>query len=191
MLDITSRPSAASPDLIGKPLYENCHTSFEPRAGSGGKPQRFCSTDCRRAFNNAQRAPTPPTCIAPNPPAVPDSPQPKPAPAPIGEDRCWVVPFQPRIECSATHDDEVEIEQISSIHSDENVRIHVARSNAVRLARNILFAAGFKSVLIATLDGVGGYSDVEDGDLPEPLAKRGRCEPDRNIGLTGRKPNTP
>jgi hypothetical protein len=36
------------------------------------------------------------------------------------------------------------------------------RSNAVRLARCILWAAGFKSVLIATGDGSGGYCDVED-----------------------------
>ena len=31
-----------------------CELSFEPRA-SGGKPQRFCSTLCRRAFDTASR----------------------------------------------------------------------------------------------------------------------------------------
>ena len=51
-------------------------------------------------------------------------------------------------------------------HEDENIR-NVARSNAVRLARCIPWAAGFKSVLIATGDGGGGYSDIEDGSLPE------------------------
>jgi len=30
--------------------------------------------------------------------------------------------------------------------------------------------SGFKSVLIATGDESGGYSDVEDGDLPEHFA---------------------
>jgi hypothetical protein len=94
-------------------------------------------------------------------------PKPKAAPGAIGEDYCWVVPFQPRIECSQTNDDEIEIEQISPVHDDENIRICVARSNAVRLARCILWAAGFKSALIATGDGGGGYRDVEDGDLPE------------------------
>jgi hypothetical protein len=44
--------------------------------------------------------------------------------------------------------------------------VFVTRGNAVQLARNILFAAGFKGVLIATCVG-GGYADVEDGDLPE------------------------
>jgi hypothetical protein len=42
----------------------------------------------------------------------------------------------------------------------------------VRLARCILWAAGFKSVLIATGDGGGGYRDIEDGDLPEHFAGR-------------------
>ncbi len=31
-----------------------CNTEFEPRA-SGGKPQRFCSPPCRRAFDTACR----------------------------------------------------------------------------------------------------------------------------------------
>jgi hypothetical protein len=119
-----------------------------------------------------QRGQRNPTSIAQNLPAVLDRPKLKDAPAAISEDYCWVVPFQPRIECSLTNDDEIEIEQISPIHEDENIRIHVARSNAVRLARCILWAAGFKSVLIATGDGGGGYSDVEDGDLPEHFAGR-------------------
>jgi hypothetical protein len=97
---------------------------------------------------------------------------PKDEPADTAEDICWVVPFQPRIECWATNEDEIEIEQISPIHEDENIRIDVARSNAVRLARCILWAAGFNSVLIATSDGGGGYRDVEDGDLPEHFAGR-------------------
>lgn len=39
---------------------EQCGGSFEPRAGSGGKPQRFCSKTCRAAFhaNASQRSPT-------------------------------------------------------------------------------------------------------------------------------------
>jgi hypothetical protein len=85
-----------------------------------------------------------------------------------GRAMSWGIPSQDRIECSATNDDEIEIEQISPVHPDENVRIHVARSNAVRLARSVLFAAGFKSVLIATADG-GGLCDLEDGAVPEKL----------------------
>ena len=57
-------------------------------------------------------------------------------------DYCWAVPSQARIECWATNEDEIESEQISPVHEDENIRIDVARSNAVRLARRILWAAG-------------------------------------------------
>src|SRR4051812_3423998 len=33
---------------------EHCGDAFKPRTGSGGKPQKFCSIDCRVAFH-AQR----------------------------------------------------------------------------------------------------------------------------------------
>jgi hypothetical protein len=190
MLDTTSRVDPASLFDGSKPLCDQCGKPFEPRSGSGGKPQRFCSSECRTAFHNEpQRGQRNPTCIAQNLPAVlgasaatgrppepVEPPTPEPAPEPAGEDDsadyCWAVPSQASIECSLTNDDEIEIEQISPIHEDENIRIDVARSNAVRLARCILWAAGFKSVLIATGDGGGGYRDVEDGDLPEHFAGR-------------------
>ena len=44
--------------------------------------------------------------------------------------------------------------------------IIVSRSNAVRLARCILWAAGFPNVHIATFVK-GGFQDVEDGNLAE------------------------
>jgi hypothetical protein len=34
-------------------VCEHCQKTFEPRAGSGGKPQRFCSEKCRKAFHKA------------------------------------------------------------------------------------------------------------------------------------------
>jgi hypothetical protein len=37
---------------------EQCGGSFAPRQ-SGGKPQRFCSSECRSGFHNAERAPPP------------------------------------------------------------------------------------------------------------------------------------
>jgi hypothetical protein len=146
MLDTTSRVDPASFFDDNKPLCDQCGEPFEPRSGSGGKPQRFCSSECRTAFHNEpQRGQRSPTCIAQNLPAVLDQPKLKDAPAAIGEDYCWVVPFQPRIECSLANDDEIEIEQISPIHEDENTRIHVARSNAVRLARCILGSPNSKA----------------------------------------------
>ena len=35
-------------------VCEHCHEPFTPRAA--GKAQRFCSADCRVAFNNSQRS---------------------------------------------------------------------------------------------------------------------------------------
>ena len=56
---------------------EQCGNPFEPRKGSGGKPQRFCSTDCR-ITSNAQRSQRSPTCDAPiEPAAVIPLPQPE------------------------------------------------------------------------------------------------------------------
>ena len=172
MLDTTSRVDPASLFDDNKPLCDQCGEPFEPRTGNGGKPQRFCNSECRIAFHNEpQRGQRSPTCIAPSLPAPLEEPKPKDASAATGEDDsadyCWAVPSQTRIECSQTNDDEIEIEQISPVHEDENIRIDVARSNAVRLARCILWAAGFKSVLIATGDGGGGYTDIKDGNLPE------------------------
>jgi hypothetical protein len=45
------------------PTCEHCKGPFERREGSGGRPQRFCSPACRRAFHaNSSNVPTsPPT----------------------------------------------------------------------------------------------------------------------------------
>lgn len=38
-------------DMTEPKTCDQCGTPFEPRNGSGGKPQRFCSTECRLAFH--------------------------------------------------------------------------------------------------------------------------------------------
>lgn len=88
MLDTIARVDPAS-FFDDKPLCEHCRTPFEPRSGKGGKPQRFCSQECRRAFHSEsepQRGPTPPTPIAENSPAVPEQPEPIAAPAATAKD---------------------------------------------------------------------------------------------------------
>ena len=45
-------PVAAPPDTTP---CEQCDKPFAPRAGGGGKPQRFCSTQCRTSFNSQNR----------------------------------------------------------------------------------------------------------------------------------------
>jgi hypothetical protein len=147
------------------PKCEHCGNPFQPRKRSGGKPQKYCSEECRRAYkpNAGQCEPTPAQRET-----LPVPPEPKPAPEPPSDDIGWYwsLPYQARIEVARTTADEIEIEEHSPVHPDENSRIIIARSNAVRLARCILFAAGFQSVLIARR-GKGGYSDLEDGSLPE------------------------
>jgi hypothetical protein len=51
-------------------------------------------------------------------------------------------------------------------------KVGPAIPTAPRLARSILWAAGFKGPLIATYDSGGGYCDAEDGELPEHFAGR-------------------
>jgi hypothetical protein len=69
---------------------EQCGKPFTPRTGSGGKPQRFCSPECRMAFhaeNKPQRSQRGPTCDdAANLPSVIARPAPESARAPTPED---------------------------------------------------------------------------------------------------------
>jgi hypothetical protein len=138
---------------------EQCGEPIPAKDRQHGSPQRFCGSKCRKAFHKA--SPNSET-LRTNLPAVIE-PKPK---SEDGGGLCWAVPHQRRIECWATNDDEIEIEEYSERGESDNVRICVARCNAVRLARSILYATGFKGVLIAT-GAKGGYCDVEDGGLPE------------------------
>jgi hypothetical protein len=90
------------------------------------------------------------------------------APADDEKDLCWCIPHQARIECSmTTTEGELEIWQEGQHGPEEDSRIHVARGSAVRLARNILYAAGFKSIGIYAYVKGGGCVDLEDGDTPD------------------------
>jgi hypothetical protein len=56
----TVSPAETAPDTV---LCEHCNSPFTRRTGNGGKPQRFCSPQCRHAFH-AQREQRSPTCSA-------------------------------------------------------------------------------------------------------------------------------
>jgi hypothetical protein len=62
---MTSQPVAedATPNAPA-PLCERCDQPFTGRKGTGGKPQRFCSPECRTAFHSdsGQRDQRSPTC---------------------------------------------------------------------------------------------------------------------------------
>lgn len=67
----------------GDQVCPQCERTFTPRAGNGGKPQRFCSAECRRAFhanNPAPKTPTPPNDPTPAPTLLMDLPTSEPSP---------------------------------------------------------------------------------------------------------------
>jgi hypothetical protein len=85
-----------APGVVLKPGHnsracEQCGGKFSPRAGSGGKPQKFCSPQCRTAFHAAQPnvSQRSPTCSAQTrlPAVIP--PAKKDEPADAGKDFDW------------------------------------------------------------------------------------------------------
>jgi hypothetical protein len=69
----------AAPDATDT-RCEQCSQPFTRRKASGGKPQRFCSPECRTVFHseNRQRGQRSPTCsAAPEPAATPIAEPPK------------------------------------------------------------------------------------------------------------------
>ena len=89
MEDVTTIAATRKPDISKS--CEQCGQAFDPRSGSGGKPQRFCSIDCRICFHrNAQRGQRSPTCNASAQlPAVLSAETPENAPGDTAEDFDW------------------------------------------------------------------------------------------------------
>ena len=167
--DADAQAGTAGPKALTSARIEcrHCVELFEPRQRSGGKPQQFCSSACRFAFHQrGQRDELGPTCNSPS--AEPSTathfdPQNEPA-----EQHCWSIEPQAEVCVLAVNDGSIEIEQKSPMGKDDDQRIFVAAQNAVRLARMILFAAGFKNIVIATGMG-GGFVDIEDGYEPHKV----------------------
>lgn len=102
MLDRTTELPIETENLK---ICERCGSEFTARQGSGGKPQRFCSTDCRQAFHatartagmcdpaddlDSQRSQRAPTCSGSAlVPAVIPRPESENAPAGNSEDFDW------------------------------------------------------------------------------------------------------
>jgi hypothetical protein len=83
------------------------------------------------------------------------------------EPTSWGIERQLEIIVRSCTDGSINIEQEGdhgSAHEDGGI-VMVAQSNAVALARRILWAAGFKGILISKTTG-GGYEDLNDGDTP-------------------------
>lgn len=158
-------PKPPTLELTGNPTCDHCGQPFTRRAGSGGKPQRFCGAECRKAHNagaTTQRTPTA---------SKSTSAEPKQRPAAVrtsGAPYQCSIPHQLAIHLREVADGGIEITQEDS-RGDEVSRIDVSAQNAVALARLILFTAGFVAINISTYDG--GWIDISDGDLAENFYK--------------------
>lgn len=143
-----------------------CVGLFEPRHGSGGKPQQFCSSACRFAFHQRrQRGELRPTCDSAEPSAAAVHNQNEPP-----EQQSWSIEPQAEVSVLAAKGGSIEIEQKSPMGKDDDQRIFITAPNAVRLARMIMLAAGFKNIVIAT-DFGGGFVDIEDGYNPHKVGE--------------------
>lgn len=156
-----------STSSVAEPSCDQCGNEFKPRHGSGGKPQRFCSTKCRLAFHSeGQRPQHAPTCDtvteeirATTPEATAKPIMHEPWQGRI--DRQYSIEIAGVNNCGSI---DVHIEQEGQHgYGEESAVVIVSASNAVRFARMVLWAAGFKAVTIAAMPRPGQYLDIEDG----------------------------
>lgn len=167
--DVDAQAGTAGKEVLAAARIEckHCGKLYEPRRRSGGKPQRFCSSACRFAFHQrGQRDELGPTCNSPSAESsAATQVDPKNEPA---KEHCWSIEPQAEVRVWAVNDGSIEIEQKSPMGEEDDQRIFVAAPNAVRLARMILYAAGFDNIVIATGNG-GGFVDIEDGYGPNKV----------------------
>lgn len=116
---------------------EHCGGDFVPRTGSGGKPQRFCSPDCRTAFHERQRSQQGPTCVSETQPkaiAVQPAQINEPAATPDDDAFKWnddstILPEQQAIAVYFNRAGDLVIRQERSWDRDEDSFVFVARDS--------------------------------------------------------------
>jgi hypothetical protein len=143
-LDVEIRPSS---------MCDNCGQPFEPRSGSGGKPQRFCSTGCRQAHhadkanvaNVGQRGEAQTTL-----PVVVPQPEPESALAEPVEDFSWrdddsvVLPQQEATAVYVNRDNDLVIRQ--QRWPEDDVFIYIQNANVMTFIDKLCDVAGIPSV---------------------------------------------
>jgi len=165
--------AAIVPLLDSAPACENCGNPFEPRKGSGGKPQRFCSHECWQAyhasdkpnvFQCAQRA-TLETPIAAT--AQPKTENDAPAVTPADEedfhwtdDESIVLREQPATAIYINRDGSIAIRQERMWNEDEDSFVFVRPQNAIAFAKQFLKVAGYGDVEFSQHAG-GGFVDLK------------------------------
>lgn len=130
-------------DTEPKATCEHCGNPFEPRKGSGGKPQRFCNAECRQAFHanaqHSQRSPTYDTA-RPLPAGLQPAARPEPEPyfwAAQEVADCLVVPSQPATAVYWNDRGDIVIRQERRDYDDDSF-VFVTPANARALAAALI-----------------------------------------------------
>ena len=176
-------------DGASDPACEHCSEPFAPRKCKGGKPQRFCSPECRTAHGNANRSTgehSPVDELGRGADLLANAFELKPtSPAARPIEAVKESPWQGRIDRqyatqivgveNGCHLD-VHIEQEGQHGSDDEMaRIIVSSANVVRFAKMVLWAAGFKAVGIHACVK-GGNVDVEIGAEADQFEWHDECD---------------
>lgn len=158
----------ALPPAVETKLCRECEKPFTPRSGSGGKPQVYCSDECKKLYdkrrgtynpNAAQRGEASVGVVAAQ--ALGVAPEPvKPASEQKDEELVWEIPRQDEITFRKDGDS-VLIEQTDGVGDSYSIRISLP--NAVGFARRVLWAAGFDYVMLSAGDNGMTWIDLDDG----------------------------
>lgn len=130
-------PTADDAPLVGtedgNPRCDHCGEPFTPRKGSGGRPQRFCSNDCKVAFHaEDQRSQCSPTYSAETTLAAFRQP---PTSEPTSDDfrslsdDAVIIPEQQAIACYFNPAGDLVIRQERSWDREEDSFVFVHKSN--------------------------------------------------------------
>jgi hypothetical protein len=150
-------PEDAAGDATA-PLCEQCSQPFNSRKASGGKPQRFCSAECRTAFHseNRQRGQRSPTCsAAPEPAATPITEPPKAsqetAEGKSAADFDWSlddsIVLEEQTSIAVYFDKrELVIRQLATWDRDEDTFIYIAPQNIAKFIDKLADLVGIPSV---------------------------------------------
>lgn len=174
-----ARREAAGDQRCG---HYDCDEWFTPRSKSGGRPQKFCSEECRRAADAERKANAKPAgqreaqCekeAGPSPAKSSGSPVAKPEPESL---ETWDGGISRQLEIKIRsiaaenllgHDVEISQEGQYGWDPNETDTIIVSSQNVVRFCRQLLWAHGWKDIQFHTQYGNGPMrQDVNDGDEP-------------------------
>jgi hypothetical protein len=146
------------------PRCEQCSQPFNRRRASGGKPQRFCSPECRIAFHseNRQRDQQSPTCSAVTEPVATSLAEPPKATQEAAEVKLAAY-LEKHPERDNNFDDSIVLEEQTSIavyfdkrelvirqlatwDRDEDTFIYIAPQNIAKFIDKLADLVGIPSV---------------------------------------------